>query len=153
SRLAWSWVDPDPAKIVYGNEVRALVLAKRLVAAATGADRAPYRDTLAWAMYRCGRFDDALAEEARAVEEVTEELSGELETWQEKLRAQVALWTRPDARARGLDEERALSMRMADLGGRTRQRRTFEFEDAQDRWWFGQLSQLVSDLDAFADEK
>jgi formylglycine-generating enzyme required for sulfatase activity len=51
------------------------------------------------------------------------------------------------------DLERKLSARLAGLEPEVSRRRTFEFDDAQDRWWHAQLSQLVGDLTAFTDEK
>jgi len=58
NRLAWVLVDVTGR--APGDEVRALVLARRAVAAADPADQPACRDTLAWALYRNGQFVDAL---------------------------------------------------------------------------------------------
>jgi hypothetical protein len=68
--LAWKLVNPDAKPVLHGSEHRALLLARRAVAAGDPAAVAVAEqiDTLAWALYRCGRLDEALAEEERAVQ-------------------------------------------------------------------------------------
>ena len=148
--LAWPLVDVDPETAVYGSEVRGLLLARRAVAAASEAQRATYRDTLSWALFRTGKLDEALAEEERAVSEATEEQRKELSGLLERMQGLVAGW-RDAARRRA--EAEALAARVADLERETGRRTTFEFEDGDDRWWHAQLSKLVLDLQAFADER
>ena len=62
--LARPLVDPD--KPVYGEEMKGLLLARRAVAAASEEERALVGDTLAWANFRLGRLDQAVAEARRA---------------------------------------------------------------------------------------
>ncbi len=179
--MAWRIVDPDSPQVVYGSEIKALLLAQRAVAAATESERANFRDTLAWALYRCGRLHEALAEELRAVDEARASLGskppppgtdlsgenatlwtlnlvenkpqGQVTTSLRQLQEHVALWTTEDARERQCAVEAELSARVAELERVVRERRTFEFDDPQLRWWHAQLAQLVLDLHAFVDEK
>ncbi len=51
------------------------------------------------------------------------------------------------------EKDTTLSGGVADLEQGESELRTYEFEDAEDRWWHAQLSKLVSDLEAFTDEK
>ena len=151
--LAWSLVDTDPTMVVYGSEVKALILARRAVAAAADAERAGIRVTLAMALYCCGRAEEALAEVSRAVEEAPAEQKQILEFRLEQLHELVAGWTQDEPRSQQAEEARELSARVAELERDVNARRTYEFEDAQNRWWHSQLSGLVADLKAFTDEQ
>ena len=152
--FAWRSVDLDPAKIVYGEEVRGLVLARRAVAGATGDDPPWFRDTLAMALYRCGKLDEALAEGTKAMEEEPEpQHKKHLGENLEKMRQRVALWRPGEARSKQAAEAGRLAARVAELEGAVSSRRTFEFEHGEDGWWHAQLSKLVEDLEAFTDEK
>jgi formylglycine-generating enzyme required for sulfatase activity/serine/threonine protein kinase len=177
NELAWLLVDPDPPpKVVYGKEIKGLILARRAVAAAAEAERANIRDTLAWALYRCGRPEEALAEERRAVDEALGEqkehvaaalgpIGALVARWAQveqkqqlaaalgELQTFIALWAPGEPRSKQADDASKLSARVADLERDVSQRRTYEFADAQDRWWHTQLSQLVADLNAFTDEQ
>jgi len=151
--LAWPLVQPDPAKAVFGSEVKALILARRAVAAAAETEHAGIRDTLAWALFRCGRPDEALVEEQHAVDDAQGPLKAQLAASLKQMQGQVALWAPGEPRGKQADEEARLSAQVADLEREVSERRTFEFEDAQDRWWHSQLAQLVADLKAFADSQ
>ena len=148
--LAWSLVDPDPVKAVYGSEVRALVLARRAVAAAGDAERSDIRDTLGWALFRCGRLDEALLEERRAGEEAEAARKAQLAVSLNQMQILVARWRDLPARR---EETAKLAARVAELERAVDERRTYDFESREDRWWHAQLSKLVSDLDAFRDER
>jgi formylglycine-generating enzyme required for sulfatase activity len=150
NRLAWALVDPDPARIVYGSEVRGLVLARRAVAAAGDADRGGMRDTLGWALFRCGRIEDGLAEEHRALDEASGEHQAEIQDSLKRMREEIAKWKDVPARREELTK---LAARVAELGRDVDRRTTYEFDAREDRWWHAQLSRLVSDLRAFADEE
>ena len=153
NELAWKLVDTDRAKMVFGGEVRGLVLARRALAAASDSERAGIRDTLGRALYRTGRFDEAVAETRRAADEATGSLKDELtETAQYMKAEEERLWTTPEGRARSRENAAKNARRMAELEGGIGERRTYEFEDADDRWWHAQLSSLVSALKALEDE-
>jgi len=51
-----------------------------------------------------------------------------------------------------IERESNLAARVAELERDVDERRTYEFADGEDRWWHAQLSNLVSDLEAFTDE-
>jgi serine/threonine protein kinase/formylglycine-generating enzyme required for sulfatase activity len=148
--LAWPLVDSEPATAVYGGEVRGLVFARRAVAAASEAERAPMRDTLGWALFRCGRLDEALAEEQRAVEEAAEADKKRLSASSDLLRERVAPWR--DRAARREDAAK-LAARVTEIGHAVNERRTYDFDSREDRWWHAQLAKLVSDLRAFTNEE
>ena len=150
NRLAWKLVDPDPAKAVYGSEVRGLVFARRAVAAAGDADRGGVRDTLGWALFRCGRAEEALAEEQRALDEASDEHKAEIQASQQKLKEEIGKWKDVPSRR---EEIATLAARVAELERAGDRRTTYEFDAREDRWWHAQLSKLVSDLRAFADEE
>ena len=153
NKLAWSYVDPDPRRVLYGHEVEGRVLAGRAVAGATGDQSAMFRDTLAWAMLRTGRLDEAQAEEQRSfaaspADEIpwrSDNLKG--------LTAAVDEWRDAASRAKHVREAEALSTRISELQASLDERRTFEFDDSTDGWWHAQLARLVADLKAFEDER
>jgi len=149
--LAWPLVDSD--KPVYGNEVRGLLLAKRAVAAATDSERSGIRDSLAWANFRLGRLDEAVAEEERAVDEAPADKTKEFEGYVAKMEKAVERWKGEAALAARRTERDALLAEVSDLDRVVSERRTWAFEKPEDAWWQVQLSKLVSDLEALRDPK
>ena len=87
--LAWRLVNPDAPP---GQEVRALLLARRAVAAAEPPFVGIYRNTLARALYRLGRFDEALEEQRRALTEVATGYKEAYEGYLRRLEADIASW-------------------------------------------------------------
>jgi formylglycine-generating enzyme required for sulfatase activity len=150
NNLAWTLIDPNPAKVVYGSEVRGLVLARRAVASASDAERPGMRDTLAWAFFRTGRLDEAVAEARRAADEAAGADKEALAASLSSMQARVASWRDVQARR---EETAKLAERASGLEHVVDERRTYDFESREDRWWHAQLSKLVSDLDAFTDEE
>jgi formylglycine-generating enzyme required for sulfatase activity len=140
--LAWPLV--DPAKPRHGEEVKALLLARRAVAAASDEERAAIRDTLAWALLRLGRFDEALAEEQRAVAESKDRALDESSA---QLERAVAAW-RGEALAERRSEYNILASDVEGLAVIVGER---AFGDPDAAWWHVQLSELVADLEALVD--
>ncbi len=151
--LARPLVDVDPARIVYGSEVRGLVLAGRALAAAGPSERAGVRGTLSWALFRCGLSESALDEAQGAADEAQGEEQMELARSLRQLQDQVALWDGAQAQAQQSQAAATLSTRVAEMGVALDELRVYEFADGEDRWWHAQLSKLVSDLESFRDEK
>ena len=143
--LAWPLV--DPAKPVYGQEVRALLLARRAVAAASEEKRSEIRDMLAWALFKVGRLDEALSEERTALSGPDGEA---LKASAADLEKEVALW-RGDEVAKRRQTRDKLFEEVAALTTRVNERRTYEFDDPEKEWWNRQLVKLVSDLEALRD--
>jgi WD40 repeat protein/serine/threonine protein kinase len=85
--LAWVEVDPDKPP---GDPVRALILAR---SATESSDRPEYFDTLAWALFRLGRFDEALAAERKAIELAPVNERGVYEGFLRRLEADVRSWS------------------------------------------------------------
>ena len=125
--LAWSLVDPtQPA---YGQELRALCLARRALAAASGVEQgAEVRDTLAWALFALGRFDEALAEEQTALSEPHDAvLEAALVESAARLEQSVASWRGGEA-ARRREQRDALAAEVAELSALTGE---FEYTDSR----------------------
>lgn len=152
--ITWPLVDPDLERVRYGSEVRALLLARRAVAVATDAERPGMRNTLARAYFRCGRFEEALAEarrgEAESRGDDRKELAGSLEAFRESVE-----WWDPRSAGSKYSEFRRdadeLPLRIAALEEKVNERRTWEFDDEEDTWWHAELSKLVSELRDFED--
>jgi formylglycine-generating enzyme required for sulfatase activity/serine/threonine protein kinase len=150
--LAWPLVDPDRKH--FGGEAKGLVLARRaveLAAALPAAERAGVSDTLAWALFVNGRFDEAVAEEEQALEEAAPEEKQKFEGYVAKLTGRIEAEFEPEqreARAKHLDE---LEQRIAALEAEISARPEWTFADAQDKWWQNQLEKLVNGLRAFSD--
>jgi serine/threonine protein kinase/formylglycine-generating enzyme required for sulfatase activity len=143
--LAWPLVNPESP--VRGNEVRALLLARRAVAAAAVDGRSGIRDTLAWALFALGRFDEALAEERLALGEPG---GASLQESLAALESAIASW-RGDERDRRRAEQETLALEIAALAAQVDARRGFEYDEPEDAWWDRQLEKLVTDLAAFSD--
>ncbi|NUP96888.1 MAG: protein kinase [Planctomycetaceae bacterium] len=143
--LAWPLV--DPAKPIYGQEVRALLLARRAVAAASEEKRSGIRDTLAWALLKVGRFDEALSEERTAQSEPGGEA---LKSSAADLEKAVGTW-RGEELAKRRGERDALGAEVATLAAQVNERRTYEFADPEKEWWNRHLAKLVSDLELLRD--
>jgi tetratricopeptide (TPR) repeat protein len=109
--LAWSLVDPDAPPS--GEEVRALLLARRAVAAAEADDVAAYRDTLARALFRLGRFDEALEEQRRALVEAPFADKQDYDGFLRRLEADVAHWRNESGELRRVE----IAERMETLDG------------------------------------
>ena len=147
NELVWPLV--DPAKPVYGQEVRALLLARRAVAAASEEKRSGLRDKLAWALFKVGRLDEALSEERAALSGPGGEA---LKASAADLEKEVALW-RGDEVAKRRETRDKLAEEVVALTARVNERRTYEFNDPEKEWWNRQLVKQVSDLEALRDPK
>ncbi|MFN0242394.1 MAG: SUMF1/EgtB/PvdO family nonheme iron enzyme [Planctomycetota bacterium] len=148
--LAWTLVDPE--KPVYGSEVKALLLARRAVALSSDTERTANRDTLAWALFRLGRFDEALAEGRRALDEVESAKKPEYEGYVAKLESAVKRW-QGDGRAERVKERDSLTQDVSALEAEVSKRRNWRFADDDDRWWHAQMEKLVAALSAFGDDQ
>jgi len=151
NKVAWPLVDPD--KLVNGGEVRGLLLARRAVAAAPETQRHMYRDTLAWALFRTGRFEEALSEERRALAEAPETSKSEYAGQVKKLEEAVSGWRGGDGSLLATRREEAarIANEVAALEAEVNRRQTWSFADGEARWWHVQLSKLVADLEALRD--
>jgi formylglycine-generating enzyme required for sulfatase activity len=135
----------DPKQPILGKEVRALLLAKRALDAASEDERAGLRDTYAWALYRNGKLDEALAEMKTALSEPGGE---ELEQSAKDLEKAVQQWQGDEVvKRRGRRE--SLSKEVEALAAAVNERRTFEYTDAEKTWWDRQLRVLVQNLETF----
>lgn len=129
--VAWPLVVPERED--WGGEARGLAIARRAMQLASNLpvlERLSVRQTLVWALFANGRFDEALREH---------ELVGN-ET--------PALHKEEEATARLVAELRAHA---AKLEGETVQRAEWRFGNPQDKWWHNQLAKLVEGLRALAD--
>lgn len=143
--LAWRLVDPDlPTS---GQEVRALLLSRRAVAAAADSQRYVARDTLSWTLYKAGRLDEALREaEAARSEPGADTQQSSLP----ELEKAIAAW-RTDELAERHRERDALAAELEALTEVVNERRIYNFADPEQAWWNSQLAKLVADLQALRD--
>lgn len=145
---AWELADPD--KSARGEEMRAVLLARRSLAAASQVQEGAARHTLAWALFKVGRLEDAAAE-ARLAYERSDERRSLYTAALERLAKALESWRGADAlRERRLERDQ-LARRVEMLEREVDARRTWDFVDVQDRWWRAQLSQLVASLEALED--
>ncbi len=153
NKLAWTFVDTDPENVVYGNETKGLLVARRALAAHSEEEDG-IRDTIAWALYRLGRFDEALDEERRAVDDApSHDRKSSLSASMRRMEQRVASWRGPASLAMRRKEAEVLADRVDALQLAMNERRIYVFDSREDEWWHAQLSKLVTDLKAFTDEK
>jgi len=140
--LAWPLV--NPRKPVYGQEVRALLLARRAAGAASEAERAVFCDTLAWALFKVGRFDEAL--EAKRPALPVPDTDG-LGVSTASLEMAFYAWRGGELVKRRKERDK-LEAEVAALTRAVKERQTYVFEDLEHERSHQQLAQLVSDLEA-----
>jgi formylglycine-generating enzyme required for sulfatase activity len=109
-------------------------------------------DTLAWANFCTAHLDEALAEERRATDEIEGGKRKEFDGFLARLEHAILEWSERGGRALRVDEAARLTALVVELERRVNERRTYEFDDPQDRWWHAQLAQLVADLKALTAE-
>jgi len=109
-------------------------------------------DTLSWAAFRTGRFDEALAASRRAIEQARPEDRAAHETSRTDLLARIAAWTDPVARREREAEERRLGDAARRLDAKVAVRTRFEFADPREAWWHDLLAELVAALDLLTDD-
>ena len=129
--LAWKLVDIDATKVVFGSEVRGLVLARRAFAAADDTERAGIRDTLELALFRAGRLDEALAEAQRAADEGRGRMNAGRGPSPKQVQELVANWKNPETRAKQAEAASKLATQVDELHRAVSQRRTYEFKTAK----------------------
>jgi serine/threonine-protein kinase len=135
----------DPKRTIFGHEVRAVLLAKRALDAASEDKRAGIRETHAWALYRCGKLDEALAEMKSALSEPGGE---ELTQFAKDHETAVQQW-QGDEIAKRRQERDTLEKEVDALAAAVNERRMFEYTDAEKTWWDRQLRVLVQSLENF----
>src|SRR5262245_29053071 len=154
NNLAWPLVDPNRKD--WGGEAKGLVLARRAVelAASLSPDkRAGIRDSLAWALYANGRFDEAVAEEEQSLADAAVDKKKEFEGYLAKLKKSIEEEIDPEKEPERTKHVAELEQRIAEIEAEVSTRPEWEFADAQDKWWHNQLEKLVRGLKAFSDEK
>jgi formylglycine-generating enzyme required for sulfatase activity/serine/threonine protein kinase len=137
----------DPVRQIFGREAEGLALARLAVESCEPAERFQFLDTLAWAEFACGQDEDALETSRAALEEAPPGAERPFEDYLERLGQAVALVRG----ARGGEALAAARNRLA-----AREQEVFgtslpRFEREDDRWWHGQLVELVRALEEFAD--
>jgi formylglycine-generating enzyme required for sulfatase activity/serine/threonine protein kinase len=142
--LAWSLVHPNAPRV--GEEMHALLIAERAVSMLDESERASALGTLAWAQFRSGRLDEALASSTLAASEVGD---GSLADSLTALRAALAEWE-PASHPARRDDLARLAGRETDLALAVGERR---FADEDDAWWNVQLTGLVSGIEDLHDPK
>jgi len=135
--------------------VTGLLCARRALERAQVAERYTILDTLGWAHFSLGRFDEALALERQSLEEAPEEQHEAGQAAVATLESLVNRWRTPSGEV-NTEREREWSELAAEVETLERAaaaRREWTFADSQDRWWHRELSKLVAGLQAFTDPK
>ncbi len=146
--LAWDLIDPERKD--WGAEARGLVLARQAVALASPEERAGIRDTLAWALFANGRFDEAMAEEEQALEEAAADKKRDFEGYVERLKQRIEEEIDPEKESDRAQHLAALEQHIAELEAEVSKRPEWLFADPQDKWWHNQLEKLVSGVKGFS---
>ena len=146
NQLAWELVGPN--RTIFGREAEGLALARLgLARATTTLERAERGDTLAWALLRCGRDEEALEASRECVELVPPEEKA-------KYRSYLRLIEKALEERRGEAGQRrieALEDSIAELEETIEDDRPWRFSSDDDRWWHSQLAKLVAEIEAFGD--
>ena len=137
----------DPARSRFGREAEGLALARAAVDETSGNERCFALDTLAWALFACGLDEEALRTSRLALAAAPPGAVPDFESHLERSSQAVAVargprGAEPIAEAR----ERVVELERVVLGGPQP-----DFESEDDRWWHGQLVELVRELEGFAD--
>ena len=137
----------DPARAVFGREAEALALARLAADEYPEEERCAVLDTLAWALLACGLDEEAL-ETARAALAAAPQLAEARFEEQLERVAQALEHARGPSAGEALERTRARldELELVVFGAH---QPVFAAED--DRWWHGQLVELVAALEAFAD--
>jgi formylglycine-generating enzyme required for sulfatase activity/serine/threonine protein kinase len=148
-RWAKSLTAPDRAW--HGYEAFGLELARRAAADPEHASWNYFRATLAGALVANGELDEgeAVAREVIERDPVTPKLVQQVAAVRAALAA-ARDFDQTARRAELADVERELSALTAKLAAGTRD---WTFDDTKDRWWHGQLTSLVADLEWLEDPR
>lgn len=146
-RAAAAIVEPTGPR--WDEDVKALILAQWCIDRAAPKDLWAYRDTLAWSLFRVGRFSEALVAADRALADAPTDYRYQLAEPQVVLREAILDWTVPDRRTRREIEFRAHVARAAD--DRPAVNSSLPFASATDKWWHAELRDLVDGLKQFID--
>jgi serine/threonine protein kinase/formylglycine-generating enzyme required for sulfatase activity len=164
--IAWPMVDPEAVRPGPEDLVRAMLLARRGVELADDmALRSSLRDTLAWSLLWLGRFDEAVAQSQRAIEESDGKasLNSNLAQMREHIDSWSAprLWERAEELSKWKSEfslrrdrlDADIAARKADLESQVAllkevcsRRRTWRFGSSPLELWHEQLEELESQL-------
>ncbi len=146
NELAWPLV--DPARKSFGDEARALMLARR--AADLAPQEAAILDTLAWALLANGLDAEAKEASRRALASAREEERQQYEGQLEMLQSAITEIANPEwlPGELGAAEQQAQA-----LEEEVSARRSWRFEDASEQWQHQVLAELVKRLATFEDPR
>ena len=143
-----------------GNEMRALLLVRRALAAADPGEEPAIRRTLVHACWKLGRFDEGIEEAKHLLETGGDRDRAANEALLRSLVNVSSSWREADGRIRAsrIAAARKLARRVARLDALVSRRREWRFPDGGsgaeggDLWWHDHMSRLVDALELFADE-
>jgi len=142
NELAWFLVAPERTR--FGGEREALELARESRKLAPAEKLADVDDTLAWTLFWNGLDADALAASERALAEADEARRAEFRRKLEELRGAVASVAGAEGRTLLASLETGRDALRNEIAPPI-------FPDEETGWWYGQLTTLVSEVEAFAD--
>ena len=137
----------DPSRRSFGREAEGLALARAAVDLVASGQRFLVLDTLAWAAFACGLDEEALAASNEALKLAPAPDRRSMEEYLGQLSQAVEVARGP----RGGEALAAARTRLASLELEVFGASQPRFEHEDDRWWFGQLSELVRAIEDFAD--
>ena len=149
--LAWPLIDVERSE--FGGEKKGLVLARRALELAGEAERPAIRDTLAWALFAQGRFDEAIAEAEQALAEAAADRKDEFEGYLGRLKEKIEEEIDPERETERSRHLSHLQERIAALDAEVSARSEWRFADEKDKWWHNQLEKLLIGIRSFADEQ
>jgi serine/threonine protein kinase/formylglycine-generating enzyme required for sulfatase activity len=148
--IAWPLV--DPRNRAFGEETRALSLARLANAKIAGGDSSipacEMFDTLAWACHACGLDAEALRHSDEALEHASPDQRTDYETYRRRLQKSIES-CQGEAAANALAK---LRKTIAELEAEVAVRRHFSFADDTESFLHGTLQTLVAELRGFLDE-
>ncbi len=85
------------------DDVQRLLLARRRLASAAQEERGEFRSALARALFRLGRFDEALTQQREAIAETQVEARSQLQQDLDRLESDIAAWRDESGQLRRAD--------------------------------------------------
>ena len=151
--LAWAMV--KPGREAFGQEALGVALATRAAASATGKDRSPCFDSIAWGRFALGDHQGALAASREALAAALPWAQPEFATYLATLEAAVAKEPGLEGLTAVEAEVAALESSYAEVEARVDLRRTWAFpeelgEETKARWWHNRLTGLIDELESFS---
>ena len=141
-----AWINVDPERTEFGYEAEGLAMAERAVALQANYYR---YDTLAWAYFANGKYEDAATTMQKAIELAAEENRQEMQERSNQLKELIASASGDEGMRRLKEQVRDAQTHYQDLVTEISAR----FLDNETQWHYDGLSQLINELDSIGKEE